>query len=404
MSSFRIQHGYRTKISAPVPVEDAPPSHIKRQGRAIRRESRLTFGGFIYVGVTVFLAIGAINSQNNLLFWLFGVSIATLIVSGIFSGNALMKTRLRARALPEVVAGQPLHLHYAITNRSRFFPLFAALVSEVPQGRKHWGELQPASLVHIGPGQSGSVVGTFTPSRRGRLTLRKIRLTTRFPFGLLQKALVFDQPRTLLVLPHTLRLKPGLLRQHQAHGEQIRRRSSRAGKSNEFWGLREYKPGDSRRRISWKLSARRNGLVVIEHAQTSSARLWVWIIEPDADNEQWDMLTERAIAAAGALVEQGATRTVPVGLWYPQRNLRHEPSTGRAHLGRMLRALAMVDLEHERSGMPQPPMQARDQLIVVCAGEHPKSAMVPSRVLDVTRPESWLLDPHSLPRALGGDA
>ncbi|CAN0589674.1 unnamed protein product, partial [Laminaria digitata] len=186
--------------------------------------------------------------------------------------------------------------------------------------------------------------------------------------------------------------------------EQIRRRSSRAGKSNEFWGLREYKPGDSKKRISWKLSARRSGLVVIEHAQTVSTRLWIWVIEPDAEHEQHGVLTERGIAAAGALVEQGTQRTVPVGLWYPQRGLRHEPGTGRANRGRMLRALAMIDLEHDRSGNVQPPMQSRDQLIIVRVGEHPVSATVPSQTIDVTRPEHWMLEPESLPKELGGEA
>ncbi|MBO6514819.1 MAG: hypothetical protein JJ974_12725, partial [Phycisphaerales bacterium] len=55
------------------------------------RSSKLTPAGFLFVFVTLFIALGAINGQNNLLFWLFGFSIAALVVSGIITGSALMK-------------------------------------------------------------------------------------------------------------------------------------------------------------------------------------------------------------------------------------------------------------------------------------------------------------------------
>lgn len=372
--------------------------------RPTRRESRLTFGGLIYIAVTLFLAIGAVNSQNNLLFWLFGVAIATLIVSGIFSGNALMKTRLQARAFREGHAGQTLKLHYSVSNRSRFFPLFAALISESPDNTKRIGAFLPASIIHVGPGESGSFVGNLVPARRGRVILHTIRLSTRFPFGLMQKSLVFEQPRIMMVLPHMLTLKPDLLRQTHSPGEQPRRRSPRSGRSDEFWGLREYVPGDARRRIAWKHSARRNDLVVVEHAQNISIRLWLWIIEAAEPHEDHETQSERAIAIAASLIEHNAARTTPIGLWYPQRDLRLEPKPGRIHAGRTLRALATVELSNPASPLLPPPAGARDRIIAIQPGsKRPKGAQTPS-IIDTTRPKTWLLNPESLPAALGGNA
>ncbi|MFG0244448.1 MAG: DUF58 domain-containing protein [Phycisphaerales bacterium JB052] len=402
MTSFSIKRGYRRSISAPAPIDDTGSAKPNRASRAIRRESRLTFGGIVYIAVTLFLAVGAINSQNNLLFWLFGVAIATLIVSGIFSGNALMKTRLRSRAFKEVNAGQTLRLHYTVINRSRFFPLFAALISEMPDSPNMMGTFLPASVIHIGPGQSGSFMGTLKPSKRGRVTLRRIRLSTRFPFGLLQKSLIFEQPRTLLVLPHKLQLRSELLRHTHAQGEQARKRSARGGRSDEFWGLREYVPGDPRRRISWKHSARRAELVVVEHTQTISSRIWVWIVEPEPGSDQYEQMCERAIAAGAALIEQGASRSIPIGLWYPQRGLRVDPMTGRSHAGRTLRALAMVDLDIEDAPVTPPPARERDRVIVLKAGSSAPKGTPGARVVDLTRPESWLKNPESLPESLGG--
>lgn len=385
-----------------MPVEDSPDLHSGKGSIPIKRESRLTFGGLIYVGVTVFLAIGAVNSQNNLLFWLFGVSIATLIVSGFFSGNALMKIRVHARALPEVAAGQSLNIYYSVRNRSRFFPLFACLMNESSEENARIGEFVPAALLHLGPGQSGTIVATLVPSRRGRITLRILRLTTRFPFGLLQKSLVFYQPRTLLVLPYQLKIRPGLVNPRSNMGEQVRRRSQRGGNSSEFWGLREYRPGDSRRKIAWKHSASRNALLVIEHAQTISTRVWIFVIEPDSTNPRHDILGELGIAVAAALLEQATQLRLPVGIWYPQRGLLAQPAAGRAHRGRLLRSLATLDRRGPLQKTTLPALQMRDQVIQVSAGNTASLPAQPSRVIDLTNPSAWLSEPDTLPVILGG--
>ncbi|MCA9275270.1 MAG: DUF58 domain-containing protein [Phycisphaerales bacterium] len=370
--------------------------------RATKRESKLTFGGLMYIAVTVFLAIGAVNSQNNLLFWLFGVAIATIFVSGLISGNALMRTRLHAKALHEVHAGQRVHLHYTITNQSRFFPLFACLVSEYSRSVTKRGVLLPASVVHIAPNSSGNCVGSFVPAHRGRYVLRDIRLSTRFPFGLLQKSLVFDQPRPLLVLPHPLRLRTDLLRNAKTQGDESIRRSMHGGQSNEFWGLREYRPGDPRRRIAWKQSAKRDALVVVEHAESFSMRIWLVIIEPEAGDDAQQVHAERAIAIAGSIFEHHAKKSVPIGLWYPQRDVRFDPHSGRAHAGRVLRMLATLDLEDEPLAYTPVPTRTRDRVLLIQRGIRTDQLVNAARVIDTSRPDQWLIDTKSLPEALGG--
>jgi uncharacterized protein (DUF58 family) len=382
--------------------EHSVPDTRQKADRAVRRESKLTFGGFLYIGVTVFLAIGAVNSQNNLLFWLFGVAIATIFVSGLISGNALMRTRLHAKALHEVHAGQRVHLHYTITNQSRFFPLFACLVTEFTPSVIRRGRLLPASVVHIAPNSASSSVGSFVPMHRGRVILRDIRLSTRFPFGLLQKALVFEQPRPLMVLPHPLRLRSDLLTHTRTQGEDALRRSMRGGHGNEFWGLREYRPGDPRRRIAWKQSARRDSLVVVEQAESFSMRIWIVIIEPDSNEDTEHLHAERAIAIAGSIFERNAKRSMPLGLWYPQRDVRFDPLTGRAHAGRVLRTLATVNLDEKPAQFIPVPTRTRDRVVLIQRGERVSHPVSTSRIIDTARPEQWLIDPGSLPVSLGG--
>src|ERR1041385_4840021 len=49
--------------------------------------------GLVYILVTLFIAMGAINSQNNLLFAALGLAIGGLLISGIISGGALLGVR-----------------------------------------------------------------------------------------------------------------------------------------------------------------------------------------------------------------------------------------------------------------------------------------------------------------------
>jgi len=403
VSALQAHHARLNKVDADHPVDRVPINGDKPLDVAVRRESKLTFGGLIYIGVTVFLAIGAVNSQNNLLFWLFGVAIATIIVSGLFSGNALMKTRMRARVLHEVHAGQSQRLHYTIQNQSRFFPLFAALISEESERVTRSGKLVPASIVHVAPGGMVNTQGSFTPLRRGRFIPRTIRLSTRFPFGLLQKSLIFEHARPLLVLPHALQLRPGLVDAVPVHGEQVLRRAPRGGTSNEFWGLREYRAGDPRRRISWKHSARRGELVVIEHAESYAMRIWVVIVEPETmNNSEAQLHAERAIAIAAGLFEQAGRKSTPIGLWYPQRSIRLDPLAGRAQSGRAIRSLALLDLEESAQPLVPVPVRTRDRVVLIQRGSRIPNEIPAMRVLNTDHPDTWLSASQSLPESLRG--
>lgn len=391
-------HGHAHSIDAD--SSHSSPRLHQQSSKAIRRESKLTVGGTVYVVVTLFLAIGAINSQNNLLFWLFGVAIATMIVSGVFSGNVLMQIRLKAQAIPDSIAGDSVRLHYTVINRSKFFPLFAAMISEIHDDDHPRGQFESAAVLHLGPKQRKKFTGVFVPASRGRHTVRHIRLSTRFPFGLLQKSLIFECPRSMMILPYQLAIKPELVRVVHGQGEEVHKRTDASGVSSEYWGLREYTPGDPKRSIAWKQSARHRKLVVIEHAQPIASKLWVWIANDQSDS----ILAERSIAIGASLITHAAKRGVPIGLWAPSLGVRIIPGTGKAHTMRCLRALGMIDLESEHAHDAPPRAANADDVLAVQA--HPKQVASSGRIriLDARDPSHWLIDPSSLPEMLGGSS
>jgi hypothetical protein len=66
----------------------------RADARRIRRIVRFNWSGLVYLLMTVFLLLAALNIQNNLLFLAFGVAISGIVLSGLMSGPALMGVRV----------------------------------------------------------------------------------------------------------------------------------------------------------------------------------------------------------------------------------------------------------------------------------------------------------------------
>jgi uncharacterized protein (DUF58 family) len=93
---------------------------------------------------------------------------------------------------------------------------------------------------------------TLTPLRRGYVHFTSITFTRPDPFGLFNAIYTIDLPNKLLVLPKRYPLSPPLLsgtQQYQRGGVQL---AMSVGDAEEFFALREYRPGDPMRQIHWK--------------------------------------------------------------------------------------------------------------------------------------------------------
>lgn len=139
------------------------------------------------------------------------------------------------------------------------------------------------------------------------------------------------------------------------------------GTGDEFFGLREYAPGDSPRRIAWKPSARTGTLVIRQHSAPSPVRLWV-ILRLGAPRGA--VADERAIALAASVLREAERRAIAVGLCIPLTGDLHLPHAQRRQITRMLESLARLDLQAlaERRGVDEerdPPATRRGATLVI---------------------------------------
>lgn len=294
------------------PAVDAPGSELLAPSR---RKYDLHPPGLLYVVITVFLAIGAINSQNNLLFAAFGLSMAGFLISGVISGPPLMGIRARRMGVTLGHVGETAEIRYRLEKTRGRFAAMGLEIRELTDdsGRTPGGgEMISAGVESLRSGQSRTAGLTLRPARRGVHGLRGFSITTTFPFGIFRKTMVFEQPATWVVAPRRIALRDMPWHRSGREGATLSAVTSRRGRSTEFYALRGYVPGDPTRSIAWLPSARLGELVVLEHAASAPPKIWIRVDEPP-DNMPGHLI-ERGAALVAALANDATQAGFAVGL------------------------------------------------------------------------------------------
>ena len=398
-----------------------PPPPTKP--RKLARRYHLHPPGLLYIGITVILGIGAVNSQNNLLFVVFGVALGALIFSGVLSGAMLMGVSVERRTPLPGVVGLPCRFTYTVRNANRFVPAIALTISELPDARdvpraRRWTRLieRPTAFVaQVGPRRSITVHCEGQALRRGAAGLRTVVISSSFPFGVFRKSIRFLQADQLIVAPAPRPLAPDIFRAVQARSRFTEHSISRRGRGDEFFGLRDYVRGDSPRFIDWKSSARTGALVTRLTAEHAASELRVLLlldpaaprgVNPDTDPN------ERVITLAASIMEAALERAMHVGLAVPQAGLALAPAHSPRQRQGLQTALALIDLTTITNALPSdlPPPFALAGPNLVIAPSGARHALAPADVpaLGVDALARWGADrpdpAHAPPPITGPDA
>lgn len=212
--------------------------------------------GLFYAMLLLGMAVGALNYNNNpaLLLGLLlgGAGLASLVRAQL----QLTGLQIHAIDAEPVAAGQPLLLR---------------LHAQADPGRARRGlridgdeNFEPALLnLEQGHGEAEFALPTH---QRGWLDLPRLRIHTTRPLGLARVWGYVWSDAPLLVYPAPEPHGPPL---PTGSGEQAQTRPHPAG--DDIHHLRAYRPGDARRAIAWKASARRDTLLVREYEQPRGA-------------------------------------------------------------------------------------------------------------------------------------
>jgi uncharacterized protein (DUF58 family) len=279
-----------------------------------RRRTAFTREGWQYLVIFLLVFFGALINDINLLLILGGMLACPLLLSHYLAKRTLSGLVVQRRLPRAVCAGDLLVVHVAIVNTRRrlggWVLVLEDTVSRVGNGRankRNGTSVRPSVLIpYIAARQTASSDYRGRLAQRGRYSLGPMQVSTRFPFGLFRYSFTCGTTATLTVLPRLGRLTQSwrALRHESFAGSE--RRELRPGIDDDFYGLRPWQRGDSRRWVHWRATARTGEVMVrqLEQPHSRDAAIVLDLWQPPApDDAQLDNV-ELAVSFAATLAAE----------------------------------------------------------------------------------------------------
>jgi uncharacterized protein (DUF58 family) len=273
-----------------------------------------TFGAaFLYAILLWYAATSEVQWLFLLALWLMALLLAAFVYAAWNrSGVTLWLSVRESRPGP----GSPaLELPDVVLRRSPFqAPLFEGdgidLEIEFRARRGPRGPVWASGEV----GQRRFAAGTGIVTNQGWSRLRRARAVTRGvmlskgwslgtsdPFGFFQGFRKAADGEVALVLPKFT----SLAGRSETREVEASVAAPRAGSGNELFGIREYRPGDSLRRIHWRSSARHGELVVREYEPPGVQTLRILVDPTPSSTEVADQIARIAASEAWDCLRAG---------------------------------------------------------------------------------------------------
>src|SRR5215471_12070186 len=178
-----------------------PPNQRNRQ--APTRE------GWWFLAATLLVGAAAIDAGINLYFLTFGMMLCLLVAGVALSELGLSGLRVRRVLPPAIHAGTPYLMGIALENRKRRLPSFSIEVEDLEDGRPIE---KRCYFLKLPAGRTQETAYRHVLPRRGHHRLSGLRVSTKFPFGILQKSREVADRADLIVYPALVPIPPALLR------------------------------------------------------------------------------------------------------------------------------------------------------------------------------------------------
>ena len=302
------------------------------------RRLKFTREGRYFFFIALAIGFAAVNTGNNLLYLLLGMTLSLIVASGVLSEQVLRKLAIRRDLPPELFAERPFLVGVELQNTKKRIASYSVELEDLADGRLLD---KKCYFLKIPAGRAQHTSYRFTFPRRGLHRFEAVRISTKFPFGLFRKSRDLPLPGEVIVFPAVVDVSDLVRGARIGTGEAP---TGRAGHGEDFYAMRTYREGEDQRVIHWKTSARAGRLMVRETEQASSRRVALYLDNACAEPADPSRLedVERAIARAASLAAHFIERGFRVRL--VTRTAQVPEGAGRAHLRQLLRTLALLEV------------------------------------------------------------
>ena len=252
----------------------------------------MTITGWVIWPVTVVcLVMGLSVGWRELLMLGCALALVSLLGLTVLRRRALLSVTFAASVI-RVVSGSSAEVRLRLTNATRRTSSSTDL--DVPVGR----ETRTTRVPRLAVGSTHETLLVVDAPRRTVIPVGPVSVVRRDPFGLYRRSVTLPGTAKVVVHPETVTLPPlsaGFVR--DLEGEASR---DLTDSDLSFHALREYVPGDDRRHIHWKSSAKTGRFMIRQYEQTRRSRMLI-LLDTRRDAYVDDVEFELAVSAAASL-------------------------------------------------------------------------------------------------------
>jgi len=300
------------------------------------RWTKLMPAGWTLMSIVGIVLLAAWNTGNNLFYLILALLISAVLATWLLGRSNLRRLAVGQSYPPAVYQDESFSVRTVVANRKRLLPSFMIETDIHPELT---AEQLPAAFC-TAPRGSDHVRSTTIAPHRGLIKAERITVRSTFPAGLFEHGITRPLTGEMIVYPAIHRIHATLLELLASEGEAP---TSRRGDSRDFYGIREYRPGDDSRLICWKISAKHGRLMLREFERHEHRGVMIlldgYVNEREADDEM--ELFEKAVSFCASLAWHYVHEGYDVGLRTPTEHL--PPGCGAQHLHRVMEILALVE-------------------------------------------------------------
>jgi uncharacterized protein (DUF58 family) len=274
----------------------------ERAGKAPQwRRGRFLAPGWLFALMILLLLLAAWNTGVGLLYVMLASVTSFVVLSIPLSKRNLGALKFQRRAPHAVHRGESFLMDLRLENHKWMLPAISVRMEDTDPSAKVLG-----LFLYVPPKRAALLHASHCLEKRGVYTLPPIDVVTSFPFGLLEHRLRHTDQTEIVVYPRISPIRTSFVEQI-AGGRTVARVASSDG--DEYFGMREYIPGDDIRHIAWRLSARMGKWMVRELSCESSRHVILaldcrWVSDMENFPERFEESVDLAASIAVALLRQ----------------------------------------------------------------------------------------------------
>jgi len=277
--------------------------------KAVATSFRVTWRGWVFLALTVAVGYAAVHKGNNLLFVVFATLAGLFLTSAALTWITGRRLDIR-RTLPESVhANESFAYVLRVENGKRLLPAFCVKVEDSVA----WGDRPapvPPTPVYVpaaAPREAVRAAAYATAYQRGWAKFSHLTVTAEFPPGLAVSRRTFALEDQMLVYPREGVIQRRVLNPYLSRVEFLDLVATATSRGSEdFAGIRDYRPGDNPRWIHWRLSARAPGRTLVKEFEDTRVRDAMILLDthiPNPTDARRASRLERAVSFSAALAE-----------------------------------------------------------------------------------------------------